>query len=89
MAGNDLSTPIPQYLFPGLKEGDIWCLCAQRWVQAYEQGFAPKLFLRATHEKTLTYVDFDTLREYALDGDEADEALDDLNEQRARLNKLL
>jgi len=87
--GNDLSTPVPQYSFPGLKEGDIWCLCAQRWVQAYQSGKAPKLFLSATHEKTLTYAPFTVLREYAIDGEEADQAVDDLNEQRARLNKLL
>lgn len=87
--GNDLSTPAPQYMFPGLKEGDIWCLCAQRWAQAYSAGKAPKLFLQATHEKTLDYVPFDVLREYALDREEADDALDELNEQRERLNKLL
>ena len=88
-AGNDLSTPMPQYMFPGLKDGDIWCLCAQRWVQAYQAGKAPKLFLQATHEKTLDYVPFKILREYALDKDEADRRLDDLNEQRERLKKLL
>lgn len=87
--GNDLSTPAPQYMFPGLKRGDIWCLCAQRWAQAYDAGKAPKLFLQATHEKTLDYVPFDVLREYALDKEEADNALDNLNEQRERLNKLL
>lgn len=88
-AGNDLSTPFPQYLFPGLQEGDIWCLCAQRWVQAYEAGKAPKIFLQATHEKTLDYVPFEILREYAIDKDAADEALNGLNEQRDKLNKLL
>lgn len=87
--GNDLSTSVPQYLFPGLKHGDIWCLCAQRWAQAYEAGKAPKLFLQATHEKTLDYVDFDILRLFALDQQEADKALGNLNEQRERLNKLL
>jgi uncharacterized protein len=87
--GNDLSTPVPQYMFPGLKEGDIWCLCAQRWMQAYEEGKAPKLFLKATHEKTLSYVSFEVLRHYAIDQDEADKAIKDLNEQRDRLNKLL
>lgn len=87
--GNDLSTPAPQYLFPGLKEGDIWCLCAERWAQAYEAGKAPKLFLKATHEKTLDYVSFDVLRYYALDQTEADKTLSSLNEQRERLNKLL
>ena len=87
-AGNDLSTPVPQYLFPGLKDGDIWCLCAERWAEAYNFGVAPKLFLQATHEKTLTYVPFDVLRQFALDGDAVDEKLDELNEQRSKLDKL-
>lgn len=87
--GNDLSTPVPQYMFPGLQNGDIWCLCAQRWVQAYNDGKAPKLFLRSTHEKTLTYVPIEILRKFALDGDEADEVVNNLNEQRAKLNDLL
>ena len=87
--GNDLSTPVPQYMFPGLSEGDIWCLCAQRWAQAYQAGKAPKLFLQATHEKTLDYVPFEILRQYALDQEEADRNLNDLNEQREKLKKLL
>ena len=87
--GNDLSTPVPEYMFPGLRGGDIWCLCAQRWAQAYQAGKAPKLFLRATHEKTLDYVPFEILRQYALDQEEADRNLDDLNEQREKLKKLL
>ena len=87
--GNDLSTPAPHYMFPGLKDGDIWCLCAQRWAQAYNAGKAPKLFLRATHEKTLDYVPLKILMKYAIDKDEADTILDELNEQRARLDKLL
>jgi uncharacterized protein (DUF2237 family) len=87
--GNDLSTPAPQYMFPGLQEGDIWCLCAQRWAQAYQAGKAPKVFLQSTHEKTLDYVPFEILREYALDAEDADKKLNDLNEQRDRLNKLL
>ena len=86
--GNDLSTPVPQYLFPGLQEGDLWCLCAQRWVQAYNDGMAPKLYLQATHEKTLTYVPIEILRMYALDGNEADEVKQSLDEQRAKLNDL-
>lgn len=86
--GNDLSTPFPEYMFPGLKEGDIWCLCAQRWAQAYEFGKAPKLYLKATHEKTLDYVDFNILREYALDGSEADEEKGVLDEKRNQLEKL-
>jgi uncharacterized protein (DUF2237 family) len=87
--GNDLSTAFPEYMFPGLKEGDIWCLCAQRWAQAYNAGMAPKLYLQATHEKTLDFVPFEILREYALDAEEADEALNHLNDMRAKLNKLL
>lgn len=89
--GNDLSTPVPEYMFPGLSEGDVWCLCAQRWAQAWEAAphLAPKLYLRATHEKTLDYVPFDVLRMYALDGDEADQEREGLDEQRARLEKLL
>lgn len=87
--GNDLSTPIPQYMFPGLKEGDIWCLCAQRWVQAHEAGAAPKLFLRSTHEKTLSFVDYDTLSEYAIDIVDSEKELAALNEQRERMKKLL
>jgi len=87
-AGNDLSTPFPEYMFPGLKDGDIWCLCAQRWAQAYQSGKAPKLYLRATHKKTLDYVDFTVLRSYALDGDEADKEKGELDEKRDRLEKL-
>ena len=86
--GNDLSTPFPQYSFPGLKDGDIWCLCAQRWAQAYQFGKAPKLFLKATHEKTLDYVEFDVLREYALDGEAADQEKGALDKQRDQLEKL-
>ena len=54
--GNDLSTPMPEYGFPGLKEGDDWCLCAPRWVEAYEANCAPKIYLTKTHEKTLELV---------------------------------
>lgn len=63
--GNDLSTPMPQYQFPGLKPGDRWCLCATRWVQAYEAGFAPKVVLEATHEKTLQYIALEELVKFA------------------------
>ena len=89
--GNDLSTPVPQYMFPGLTEGDIWCLCAQRWWQAFEAApeLAPKLYLKATHEKTLDYVPYDILRMYALDGEEADKERQSLDEKRAQLEKLL
>ena len=66
-AGNDLVTPMPQFEFPGLKDGDRWCLCALRWQQAYEAGRAPRLYLRATHQKTLEIVSLDVLKQFALD----------------------
>lgn len=63
--GNDLSTPLPHYNFTGLKPGDRWCLCADRFKQAHQHGFAPKVVLEATHEKTLDIVDMDVLIKYA------------------------
>jgi len=87
--GNDLSTPIPQYSFPGLNDGDIWCLCAQRWAQAYNAGHAPKLFLQATHEKTLDYVPLDILKIFAIDANEASAVMDKLNLQRSLLDDLV
>ena len=63
--GNDLSTPIPYYKFPGLKEGDKWCLCVNRWIEAEKAGKAPKLIQEATHEKTLEYTKLDLLVKYA------------------------
>lgn len=63
--GNDLSTPIPQYNFPGLKPGDRWCLCAPRWREAYEAGMAPDVVLEATNELTLNIVSMEMLLEYA------------------------
>lgn len=65
--GNDLSTPVPQFNFPGLKPGDQWCLCAARWLQAYEEGTAPKVRLSATHERTLEIVPLDALLDHAID----------------------
>lgn len=62
LQGNDLSTPIPQYSFPGLVPGDKWCLCAMRWVQAEKVGRAPKVVLEATHEKALKYTSLEILR---------------------------
>ena len=64
--GNDLSTPVPMYQFPGLKAGDRWCLCASRWQQAYEDGVAPKVILEATHEAALNIVTLAQLQEHAL-----------------------
>lgn len=61
--GNDLSTPLPQYNFPGLNPGDGWCLCALRWKEAYEAGCAPMVKLEATHERALEYVEFGWLLE--------------------------
>jgi len=61
--GNDLSTPMPYFNFPGLKPGDRWCLCALRWKEAYEEGFAPPVILEATHEKVLEFIPFEWLLE--------------------------
>ncbi|MBA66211.1 MAG: hypothetical protein CMG55_10470 [Candidatus Marinimicrobia bacterium] len=61
--GNDLSTPNIIYGFPGLKVGDRWCLCALRWKEAYEAGFAPPVILEATHERTLDFIDLKVLIE--------------------------
>jgi hypothetical protein len=65
--GNDLSTPAPQYGFPGLKEGDRWCLCGPRWKQALEAGCAPRVVLAATHEIMLQIVPLDVLLAHAED----------------------
>ena len=65
-AGNDLSTPRPEYNFTGVKPGNRWCLCAMRWKEAYEQGKAPPVFLESTHEATLKLVDFNILQQYAV-----------------------
>ena len=65
--GNDLSTPLPEFGFPGLKPGDQWCLCAARWQEALEAGAAPRVVLRATHAATLRVVKLADLKKYALD----------------------
>jgi uncharacterized protein (DUF2237 family) len=62
--GNDLSTPIPYYNFPGLKPGDRWCLCVTRWRQAYLKGMAPPVILEGTHQKALGTVPFEWLLEH-------------------------
>ncbi|MEM6264505.1 MAG: DUF2237 domain-containing protein [Bacteroidota bacterium] len=64
--GNDLSTPIPHYSFPGLKPGDCWCLCALRWREAYKAGVAPPVNLSATHVSALKYVTMEMLEEHKL-----------------------
>jgi uncharacterized protein (DUF2237 family) len=64
-AGNDLSTPMPQYGFPGLRDGDQWCLCAPRWQDAFEAGAAPKVVLEATHIQTLEWCTLSDLQAHA------------------------
>jgi uncharacterized protein (DUF2237 family) len=64
--GNDLSTPRPEYNFPGLKPGDHWCLCASRWKEAYDQGCAPKIKLESTHEDTLLLVPQEVLLKFGV-----------------------
>ncbi|MBX9811418.1 MAG: DUF2237 domain-containing protein [Burkholderiales bacterium] len=65
--GNDLTTPAPEYGFPGLKPGDRWCLCAARWKEALDAGVAPPVVLTATHEATLEYVPLEALKKHAID----------------------
>ena len=65
--GNDLSTPVPEIGFAGLKAGDRWCLCAPRWQEAFEAGKAPRVVLRATHERALDYCELADLKRYAID----------------------
>lgn len=67
--GNDLVTPVPDYGFPGLKPGDRWCLCAARWLEAYEAGCAPRVRLRSTHAKALEVIPLEALKAHALDID--------------------
>lgn len=68
--GNDLSTPRPEWGFPGLRPGDRWCLCAPRWQEALEADCAPGVILEATNEQALEIVDLDDLRDHAV-GDQA------------------
>jgi uncharacterized protein (DUF2237 family) len=65
--GNDLSTPRPEFGFPGLEPGDRWCLCVARWVEAHEAGRAPSVVLEATNEAVLEDVPLETLREQAVE----------------------
>lgn len=60
--GNDLSTPVPEFEFPGLKPGDQWCLCAERWAEAHEAGVAPPVRLEATHMSSIEFVSLDALK---------------------------
>lgn len=70
-AGNDLSTPMPQHGFPGLKPGDRWCLCAARWKEALDAGVAAPVVLAATHEKALEFVPLEALKMHAVDSEDA------------------
>jgi uncharacterized protein len=65
--GNDLSTPVPEYEFPGLEAGDRWCVVAARWLQAYDDGFAAPVVLAATNVRALDVVPLEALREHAVD----------------------
>lgn len=64
--GNDLTTPVPAYGFPGLKPGDRWCLCVARWREALEVGVAPPILLESTHISTLEFIELDELKAHAL-----------------------
>ena len=65
--GNDLSTPMPAYGFPGLKEGDKWCLCMERWKEALDYDVAPRVYLEGTHISVLEHIELKVLKEYAFD----------------------
>jgi uncharacterized protein (DUF2237 family) len=65
--GNDLSTPIPQYAFPGVKPGECWCLCVERWKQALDAGMAPQVRLASTHISALEFVDLEDLQAHAVE----------------------
>ena len=65
--GNDLINPVTDFDFPGLKPGDRWCLCANRWLEAFEAGFAPQIIARATNIKTLDIIPLDKIKRFAID----------------------
>ena len=65
--GNDLSTPVPEFGFTGLKPGDSWCLCASRWLEAHKDNMAPRVHLLRTHQRALEVIPFEVLKEYAAD----------------------
>lgn len=68
--GNDLTTPVPEYRFPGLNAGDRWCLCASRWKEAFDAGLAPQVVLEATHISALEFASLEELKTYAVDDPE-------------------
>jgi uncharacterized protein (DUF2237 family) len=65
--GNDLTTPMDEFGFPGLKEGDRWCLCAVRWLEAYEHNMAPRVYLAGTHQRATEIIPLDLLKAFAAD----------------------
>jgi uncharacterized protein len=65
--GNDLSTPVPHFGFPGLRPGDRWCLCVERWREALDAGLAPPVILEATHISALEFVSLDDLKAHAVE----------------------
>ncbi len=65
--GNDLSTAVPEHGFPGLKPGNKWCLCALRWLEAYQNEMAPKIVLASTHQRAIDIIPLELLKEYAAD----------------------
>lgn len=65
--GNDLSTPIPEFNFPGLKPGNYWCVCLSRWIQAYNANCAPNIKLSSTHASVLEFVELDILEKFDID----------------------
>ena len=65
--GNDLSTPLPEYGFPGLQDGDCWCLCAARWQEAFEAGVAPRVKLEACEESALELISLESLQAHQID----------------------
>lgn len=67
LKGNDLSTPNPEFDFPGLRPGDRWCVCALRWKAAMDSGYAPPVILASTHESVLEVLSFEDLKKYAID----------------------
>jgi uncharacterized protein (DUF2237 family) len=67
LRGNDLSTPRPEFQFSGLKPGDRWCLCAARWLEAHQQGMAPRVLLKGTHVRALEIVPLALLKKFAID----------------------
>ena len=65
-AGNDLSTPVPEYQFPGLKAGDRWCLCMRRWIEAQKADMAPEIVLESCHISVTEFIDLELLKQYAV-----------------------